>query len=1055
MKQNLLNKLWLRVGMIVAIMTTALSGTAWAQTTTVLLSEDFSSITAGNSTSTSGSSSSWSGNDNFSVTKYAYQAGGAVRLGSSSNTGIIVTKNSLSVSAGTLTVAFDVKGWTTVEGNIKVTAGTQNQTVTYTKKMSEGFESKSVTFNITENSSMTVQIETTAKRAFLDNIVITNTAGAPQAVATPTFSPEAGTYTSAQSVTISTETTGATIYYTTNGDDPTTSSSVYSTPISVSSTTTVKAIAAKSGMTTSDVASATYTIVTLEHAGTETDPYTVADARAAIDAGVGTTGVYATGIVSKIVTAYNSTYGNITYNISADGSTTGDQLEAYRGFSYNGDWFTSSNDIQVGDEVVIYGNLTKYNSTYEFAEGNQLVSLVRPLVPSIELAATISATPTGSVDYLPISYSNLEINAASDFSIQFYDAEGNAIATPNWIDVEVQAVEEGYSVYYAISVNTDATRTAYFKVYSGTTYSNLVTITQTASTIATLPFSFDDGKADIESKAGLTQEGLGDNYGSSPKLKFDSTDDYVLLVFNARPGVLTFDIKGNSFSGGTFKVQASSDGETFTDVATYTTLGDTETKTISNLAANVRYIKWVYTEKVSGNVALGNINLAQYVVLSDYTLTIDDPTNVTITANYGEEVLSNGDDAEVTQGTEVTLAINPASGYDIETVTITGAEEGQTVTPTATSTEGVYTFSMPAYDVTVSATVVEHVEPVTASYVLATSITSGKRYVIASGTEGSVQVMAEDRGNNRGAVAATVTDGVLSVSDEYEFVIENATIGEAVGYSIYDGTGYLYAASSSSNYLKTKTDLDENGVWSISIGSDGVATVVAHGTYTRNTMRFNSANNPPIFSCYASGQQDVYLYEKVETTPTSQTVTVSAAGYATMVANADLEIPAGVEVYAVTINSGATSAHLELVEDGIPTGEAVLVKASEGDYEFTHASVSVSKITNNDLKAATVAFNPSKANTIYCLAKKGNPAAVGFYPVATTVTIPVGKAYLEVTSGEAPVKGFYGFDDDDATGINEELRMKNEESSIYNLAGQRISKMQKGINIVNGKKILK
>ena len=1041
--------------MIVAIMTTALSGTAWAQTTTVLLSEDFSSITAGNSTSTSGSSSSWSGNDNFSVTKYAYQAGGAVRLGSSSNTGIIVTKNSLSVSAGTLTVAFDVKGWTTVEGNIKVTAGTQNQTVTYTKKMSEGFESKSVTFNITENSSMTVQIETTAKRAFLDNIVITNTAGAPQAVATPTFSPEAGTYTSAQSVTISTETTGATIYYTTNGDDPTTSSSVYSTPISVSSTTTVKAIAAKSGMTTSDVASATYTIVTLEHAGTETDPYTVADARAAIDAGVGTTGVYATGIVSKIVTAYNSTYGNITYNISADGSTTGDQLEAYRGFSYNGDWFTSSNDIQVGDEVVIYGNLTKYNSTYEFAEGNQLVSLVRPLVPSIELAATISATPTGSVDYLPISYSNLEINAASDFSIQFYDAEGNAIATPNWIDVEVQAVEEGYSVYYAISVNTDATRTAYFKVYSGTTYSNLVTITQTASTIATLPFSFDDGKADIESKAGLTQEGLGDNYGSSPKLKFDSTDDYVLLVFNARPGVLTFDIKGNSFSGGTFKVQASSDGETFTDVATYTTLGDTETKTISNLAANVRYIKWVYTEKVSGNVALGNINLAQYVVLSDYTLTIDDPTNVTITANYGEEVLSNGDDAEVTQGTEVTLAINPASGYDIETVTITGAEEGQTVTPTATSTEGVYTFSMPAYDVTVSATVVEHVEPVTASYVLATSITSGKRYVIASGTEGSVQVMAEDRGNNRGAVAATVTDGVLSVSDEYEFVIENATIGEAVGYSIYDGTGYLYAASSSSNYLKTKTDLDENGVWSISIGSDGVATVVAHGTYTRNTMRFNSANNPPIFSCYASGQQDVYLYEKVETTPTSQTVTVSAAGYATMVANADLEIPAGVEVYAVTINSGATSAHLELVEDGIPTGEAVLVKASEGDYEFTHASVSVSKITNNDLKAATVAFNPSKANTIYCLAKKGNPAAVGFYPVATTVTIPVGKAYLEVTSGEAPVKGFYGFDDDDATGINEELRMKNEESSIYNLAGQRISKMQKGINIVNGKKILK
>ena len=50
-------------------------------------------------------------------------------------------------------------------------------------------------------------------------------------------------------------------------------------------------------------------------------------------------------------------------------------------------------------------------------------------------------------------------------------------------------------------------------------------------------------------------------------------------------------------------------------------------------------------------------------------------------------------------------------------------------------------------------------------------------------------------------------------------------------------------------------------------------------------------------------------------------------------------------------------------------------------------------------------------------------------------------------------KAFY-FEGDDATGINEELRIKNEESSIYNIAGQRLQKMQKGINIVGGKKVL-
>jgi len=149
---------------------------------TELFSEDFASIATGNNTATAGSSTAWTGNPNFPTVVSAWQAGGAVKLGAGSAIGSILSKTlDLSANGGAFNVSFKVKGWTTVEGSIKVTvAGLTAQTVTYTSKMADAFETKSLNFT-GGTAASTIKFETTAKRAFLDDIVVSYSAP----VATP------------------------------------------------------------------------------------------------------------------------------------------------------------------------------------------------------------------------------------------------------------------------------------------------------------------------------------------------------------------------------------------------------------------------------------------------------------------------------------------------------------------------------------------------------------------------------------------------------------------------------------------------------------------------------------------------------------------------------------------------------------------------------------------------------------------------------------------------------------------------------------------------------
>jgi len=382
----------------------------------------------------------------------------------------------------------------------------------------------------------------------------------------------------------------------------------------------------------------------------------------------------------------------------------------------------------------------------------------------------------------------------------------------------------------------------------------------------------------------------------------------------------------------------------------------------------------------------------------------------------------------------------------LQSVTVNGTDDGQAVTLSPGTTEGVYTFTMPAFNVTVNATAVEHVNP-----------GPGEQYALFTGNlvEGDYIIYYEGYAMNN-----EVTSGRLQfevVTPQNDVITTNspaivwhiAPSGE--NWTIYNAEAKAYAASTGvKNKAQMLTDgTDDMALWTVS-GTD-TYEFVNKANADGNINAYLRNNGTYGFACYAATTGGALsLYKKVESfVPTVQTVTVTDAGYATFVAEKNLEIPTDVqvEVFAVTVDG--SYATLVRVVGNIPAGEAVLVKASAGDYNFLSAQTA-DPIKVNNLVAATA--DVVADGTQYVLAN--GASGIGFYQATPGSTIPAGKAYLVVTA--AGVKPFYGFEDD-ATGINDLKDLKDLKDSkvIYNVAGQRLQKMQRGINIVGGKKILK
>lgn len=165
--------------------------------------------------------------------------------------------------------------------------------------------------------------------------------------------------------------------------------------------------------------------------------------------------------------------------------------------------------------------------------------------------------------------------------------------------------------------------------------------------------------------------------------------------------------------------------------------------------------------------------------------------------------------------------------------------------------------------------------------------------------------MGGQNNNNRVAVSIKKSDDSLELTDSVQILtLEAGTVSNT--YAFNTGAGYLYAASSSSNNLKTQTTNNANGSWTISIDGNGVATIKAQGSYTRNWLRKN--NSSALFSCYSSGQNDIslYKYEEPSAGETVKEFTNQSFAFKCAV-DASLSALEGVESYGIRVTANGKS----------------------------------------------------------------------------------------------------------------------------------------------------
>ena len=307
------------------------------------------------------------------------------------------------------------------------------------------------------------------------------------------------------------------------------------------------------------------------------------------------------------------------------------------------------------------------------------------------------------------------------------------------------------------------------------------------------------------------------------------------------------------------------------------------------------------------------------VSLDKTSHTMNEGETVTLTAtvtpnNADDQTVSwkSSDDAiaKVNNTNGVVTAVSPGNA----TITVTTTDGGKTATCAIT---------------------VKPLPTVEGTWTLVTNAANLKAgdHIVIAAAESNFALSTTQNDNNRGQAAVTKNGNNITFTEFTQILtLEAGTVDNTLAFNT--GSGYLYAASSSNNNLKTQSTNNENSSWSISI-AEGIAEVKAQGTNTRNWLRYNSTNS--IFSCYGSGQGDVVIYKKAIPT---LTVDQTSLAFGNVTANSNKEM-------TFTLTGSALTANAALVLSGTNAGM------------FSVSPTSVTPIAGSINQIVTITYKPT------------------------------------------------------------------------------------------------